>query len=242
LGLLEELATYRLSYPPLRAVGGVCPSGQGYVGYFECGTSSGLGGRPSAAASIAGVLYTLSSLADFTACGITASGSQAVAVSEDGKILVEAWQVNPSSVYTVEATCELTPAAPLADGTPHFTASALGTLFGRGINRAGTIVGGICPAGQSYVGYFECGTVSSLGGNPTAAALIGGKLYTLADLTNLADCGIIGSSSQALAVSEDGSILLEGFATGSYTVQTTCELTPTDPLADGTPQFVATPL
>ena len=127
-----------------------------------------------------------------------------------------------------------------------YTASSLGVVFGRGISNSGTIVGGTCPTGFGYVGGYSCGSsqhTNDIGA--TAAAIIGGKLYQLSSVADLSSCAFDLSAAngdyQAMAVSESGAILVEGFeSTTGY--ETSCLLTPTTPLSDGTPQFTVSPL
>lgn len=210
-------------------VGAACSNGQRFSGYAECAS----GGTPVAAASINGTYVpTLSSLVvNYAACGFSGPQSQALAVAEDGSILLEG-----SDGSRGLPVCLLTPDAPLADGTPQLRAAAL-TFHGKGINSSGTIVGAVCPPGQPFDGYSECGFMPT----DTAAAIIDHQFYpSLSSLVvSFASCGFKDSHSQALAVSEDGSILVEGSDGAGLPV---CLLTPTTPLANGTPQFEATPL
>lgn len=217
-------------------VGGLCPSGHYYIGKFECDYNSPSG--PSAVALIKGQTQPLSSLVSFAPCGFSSSDSQAIAISEKGWILVEGRQAEPNN-NTGLIVCLLKLSTSGSNTTPQYTASAL-SFFGHGVNSAGTIVGGACPSGHYYIGDFECDYGSPSG--PAAVAAIGGGFYVLANIANLAPCGFMNSSdTQALAVSENGSILVEGrqAESNNNTGNIVCLLTPATALPNGTPQFTA---
>jgi hypothetical protein len=121
--------------------------------------------------------------------------------------------------------------------------STVGRLVARGINNAGTIVGWVCPSGTIPTGQSGC----QINGSPSAVATISGQQYQLSSLADLSPCGFVvanGYGTIAVAVSESGSILLEGYgpaSPGSMAPEISCLLTPAAPV-NGVPHFVATPL
>jgi hypothetical protein len=213
-------------------VGWVCPSGTIPTGQAGCQVT----GAPSAVATIAGQQYQLSSLADLTPCGFDlADGTIAVAVSETGSILIEGNRPGP---LQPEASCLLTPAAPV-NGVPQFIAAPLASPE-LGINSSGTIVGWVCPSGTTPTGQAGC----QVSGAPSAVATIAGQQYQLSSLADLTPCGFELANANgtiAVAVSETGSILIEGNRPGPLSPEASCLLTPAAPV-NGAPQFIAAPL
>ena len=235
-------------------VGGTCPTS------FAFGDSEGpcfnlsTNGTNAFAAStatitIGGQFHQLNSLADFTPCGFdTTQSTVGVAVSESGSIIVEGGVATTGFNDEKRVSCLLTPAAPVA-GTPHYVATPQSMLV-LGINSAGTLVGGTCPAGFAFGGNEgPCFNLSTNGTNAfsasTAMAVIGGQPYVLQSLADFPACGFDPTQSTvAVAVSETGSILVEGgLPTQSYNDERriSCLLTPAAPI-NGVPQFDALPL
>jgi hypothetical protein len=200
-------------------------------------------------AVIGGNQYTLSSIANLTACGFDPTQSTiAMAVSESGAILVGGGKQSNGVNDEFRISCLLTPTASV-NGTPQYRASPQ-TMVSVGLNSAGTVVGATCPSGFALGGIEEpCFNLAPIGTPSfepsTAVAVIGGNQYTLSSIANLTACGFDSTQSTiAMAVSESGAILVEGGKQSNGVndeFRISCLLTPTAPV-NGVPAFVVAPL